>query len=188
MHKISIQGKTDPMTFSHRISLILRGLGFLFIVFHLTSFSQTKNQYYFGFSLNPDANSGLVSFGILKITPDREKSIIRLNKRDFMLQAAGLQASLANPDTVDLFKRYNISNYYVVDSLWKLKYAEYPFLGQRQTEKGWANKDFSPSPGQFKILKHFGIEKAMDFCYGDNAFFLMRALQDPAWIARYNFN
>ena len=158
----------------------------ILLSFSFSAYAQEKDQYYFGFSLYPDANSSMVSFGIIKISADGKKSVQHLSERDFMLQAAGMQASPANPDTVDLFKQYGISNYYVVDSLWKLKFAEYPFKGQRQTEKGWANKDFTPSDGQFSMLSQFGIRHIYDFCYGENAFLLLKAIQDPGWIARYN--
>ncbi len=148
-------------------------------------FAQDTPSHYFGFSLYPGPNSSMVSFGIITIFPDNSYKITALSQRDFYLQAMGMTYSKANPDTTDLFELYEIENIYVVDSLWKLRYAEYPFENQRKTEKGWANKDIIPSPGQFDILNQFGIRRLNDFCYGENAWKLLHVLQDPFWIRQY---
>lgn len=161
------------------IFLICLLFSFIFV------YPQGEIKYYFGFSIFPDINASLISFGILKVTPDGKGTIIRRSRQDFILEMMGKQSTVANLDTANLFKINGIS-ISTLDSLWKLKYSEYPYEGKNRSQKGWSNREFIPSKGQFKILNQFGIYKINDFCYGENAVSLLLSMQDPIWVRRYS--
>lgn len=146
--------------------------------------NKSKSKFYFGFSFGQQVSgSGLMNYGIVKVLANGKKEIIRLTDTNFKLQIAGKQESLANPDNINFFLENKIM-WQTLDQLWKIKYSEYPFR-KRLDNKGWAHKKYAPSPQQMKILNQYGIKFITDFCYGDNAFKLLKAMQDGEWVSRY---
>ncbi len=146
--------------------------------------NKSLSKHYFGFSFGQQVSGGgLMNYGILKFLPSVKNEIIRLTDTNFKLQIAGKQESLANPDKVNYFMENKIM-WQTLDQLWKIKYSEYPFR-KRLDNKGWAHKKYAPSPQQMKILNQYGINFITDFCYGENAFKLLKAMQDGEWVSNY---
>ncbi|MCF6240101.1 MAG: hypothetical protein L3J74_02000 [Bacteroidales bacterium] len=145
-------------------------------------------EYYFGFNLNPSLAGGLVNFALVKPLANGKRKIILLSQDNFVYQAKGKMKSLANPYKIDFFKKYNITNLSVLDNLWKLRYTEYPYKTTGKAEKGWSQNldfDYMPTAGQMEMLKKFGIENLRDYFYGENAFRLLEAIQNPQWLKTY---
>ncbi len=139
-------------------------------------------RYSFCVSLLPSANSGAVCYGIHRQAPDGTVEISFLRYETFLRQFGGSEPSRANPDRDDLMAVYSIKQQTIKD-LWKLRYALYPF-GKSQ-ETGWGQANGVPNDAQMQILAKYGIERISDVIYGDNLIMLLRDLEDPAWIARY---
>ena len=87
-----------------------------------------------------------------------------------------------------------------VNDLWRLRYAEWPFyvaaprkINQANTldpqgpGPGWARKPLMPSEGQLEILKGYGpiTDPMVDVIWGDDAFRLLKDMQDAGWVATY---
>ena len=72
-----------------------------------------------------------------------------------------------------------------MDSLWKLRYSDYPF--RNNTDRGWSNELYKPSSNQAKFLyKNYGIYD-IDFNYfiDSNFWQILKDVQDENWINRY---
>ena len=86
-----------------------------------------------------------------------------------------------------------------VNDIWRLRYAEWPFyiapargpktpntLEPAGPGPGWARKPLMPSEGQLEVLKKYGVTDPMvDVIWGDNAFHLLKDMQDEAWVSTY---
>ncbi len=145
-------------------------------------------EYYLGFNLIPNAGGGLVNFALVKPLADGKRKIILITQDDFVYQAKGKTKSLANPYKIDYFKKYNITNLSILDNLWKLRYTEFPYKTTGKAEKGWSQNlefDYLPTAEQMEMLKKFGIEHLRDYFYGENAFRLLEAIQNPQWLKSY---
>ena len=145
---------------------------------------QIENHYYLGFNLIPTTSGSMVNFVEVRAEPGRNKQVRSITRESFLSQLAGRQYSKANPDGRNYFEDHNISNPFLVDSLWKLRYAEYPYMAN-QTYKGWAGKPGIPSADQLEMLQVYGINRMSDICYGDDVINLLKALDSGAWIAKY---
>ena len=75
----------------------------------------------------------------------------------------------------------------VLDQLWKLRFWEYPFHVKQGVHpgRGWAEQKESPSERQLLLLSDFGIRHLSGLAYGDQAFRLLHALCDSAWVDNY---
>lgn len=162
----------------------------LFIFFFIAVLSlfgqdKPKPEYYFGFRIISSTSSDLVRFGIITVYPNGNKKIRYLSKINFFLQVAGKQESIANKERINYWKEKKI-NAKVVNKLWKLKYAEYPYERHEDTE-GWAQLRYAPSRGQLEFLKKYGYTKDIsDFIYGENCFQLLMDVQNPEWQYEYS--
>ncbi|MCK4661778.1 MAG: hypothetical protein KAT68_02845 [Bacteroidales bacterium] len=141
-----------------------------------------ETNYYLGFSLLVTANSSPVTYAIIKEMENGKKDVRFISKQTFIRLLKGEQYCKANPDKENLLKKYDIDQS-SIDKLWKLRYAEFPFFGR--DEKGWANKPGLPSDGQFNLLKQYGIYDVRTFCYGENAFKLLKDIQSINWVNLY---
>jgi hypothetical protein len=157
-------------------------------------------EWTFGVSLATGQHSELFS---LFLVQEHGLQVIRtepISRAQFVLQAQGLVASKANPDGANLFRRYGVEGCLhphdstkavedcaVFDDLWKLRFWEYPFAKQdgQRTGRGWAENPYTPSPRQMIMLAEFGILHVSGMARGENAFRLLRAVGDPAWVLRY---
>ncbi|MBR4267026.1 MAG: hypothetical protein IKQ46_13320 [Bacteroidales bacterium] len=145
---------------------------------------------FLGFMLLPGSND-LVRFYEIHINRDGTYKYTQLTMDSFVNKATGRERSLANPDKCNFFVNFGIKNPGIVSQLWKLRYKEYPYsspTGIDSTRLGWANNpdcDLMPSEQQFAILKNFGIEKVSSMCYGDQAFTLLKLMEQSEWIEKY---
>ncbi|GAB4284621.1 MAG: hypothetical protein Kow0068_09730 [Marinilabiliales bacterium] len=138
---------------------------------------------YFGFSLEQTMYGGMIHYGIARVHADGKEEYRYCSRHVWLLQVAGHIASEANPDTVNLFLKYDIDPKIVLD-LWKLRYSEFPYKSQNQT-MGWAQKPYGPSDAQLAFLKKYGFKTITSFVYGYNAFRLLKDMMDPDWVSNY---
>jgi hypothetical protein len=159
----------------------------------------TLATYEFAMSLQPSANNARFTCAIVKVY---EGKVIRaqfITTNDFVLQATGLQESVANPEYKNLISTWGVDNCvasvdpvmgdYAIDcnpvyNVWKLRYKSDPTTPDAG-EEGWSNKPLRPSDGQMTILSQYGIHHIAHFTFGDNAFKLLKDLSQPAWVAAY---
>ncbi|GAB4139456.1 MAG: hypothetical protein Fur0041_14600 [Bacteroidia bacterium] len=85
----------------------------------------------------------------------------------------------------------------VIDEVWRLRYKEWPYHVQSKPNQqsvlnpatsgpGWAREELQPSEGQLNILKGYGIQHFVDeIIYGENAFRLLKDIQDDTWVSTY---
>jgi hypothetical protein len=146
-----------------------------------------QKDYYFGFNLIESMN-GLIHLVILKPGENGKHEIIHLTKDIFIAQAQGKMQSLANPENIDFFEKFDIKDPNILDDLWRLRYTEYPYYTQEKVEPGWSANDsitFLPSDSQMEILKKFGINRLNEYIYGEDAFRLLNLIERPEWINSY---
>jgi hypothetical protein len=143
----------------------------------------TVTKKVFGISLQPNYQ-GLITYAILSL--DSNGKIVNkkfLSSRDWFMQITGLEQSEANPEGKNLLKEAGIEGPDVLYDLWKLRYSEPPYEGEK--EKGWAANPRSPNAEQMKMLSRFGINILSDYVYGQNLYDLLNAMEDPAWVNEY---
>lgn len=161
---------------------------FLFIIlFSISAFSQERKlaQYYFGFKIIGNGMGELVSYGIMRVSPNGETEVTYMTKGNFFLQVAGFQESKANPEKINYWRTKEIDAR-ITSKLWKLKYSEYPYQRNEDTE-GWAGLKYSASPGQIRFLSKYGVKKVIsEFIYGENFFQLLKDMQSPEWQYEYS--
>lgn len=172
---------------------------------------EDEPKYYLGFSLMPNHNTA-ITYAIIKVTKNKTQKQI-ITKRSFLVQALGKQTSKANSKLENLMEKNGIKNCTtdncpILDDLWKLTYSLSPekILNPKKTESdtlgprydilseepdmgGWSNTTApsmnKPSKEQLNFLKQFGINKVGDFFYGENAFKLLKSVQNESWVAQY---
>lgn len=166
---------------------------------------------YFGFSINPTANSGLITYAVVETDENDEiRSRKIISRNNWILQMRGEQYSAANPNGIDLWSEHEIGDCFWmldpdmdkynalaceaqinVDDLWRLRYNKNPQFRQDKVTSnanvvgGWAAKPFRPNWPQIQILQKYGIVYISDFFYGDNMFRLMKDIQQDSWIEAY---
>lgn len=156
----------------------------------------------FGISLNTGLNNQLFTLFIVKVF---EGSIIQsdpMTREQFVLQAQGVVPSKANPEGINLFRKYEVlrclpqgpdttgrylMDCSIFDDLWKLRFWDYPFrlVEGQHPGKGWAEKREAPSPRQLLLLTDYGMLRVGDIARGENAFRLLRDVGDSAWVDNY---
>ena len=140
------------------------------------------SRYSFCISLNPSANSGAVSYGIHKLTPDSTQEITFITYDTFLRQFSGNEESRANPHKIDFFEKEGITRQTIKD-LWKLRYASFPY--GKSEEIGWGGEKGVPTEGQMRILSRYGIKFIGDAVYGDNLIKLLKDMENAAWVGEY---
>ncbi len=122
-----------------------------------------------------------------------------VDKNTFIKFASGYWPSIYNPDRKNLFKENGIEcdvfkdsvthkdmpSCIPLDSLWKIRFATYPFRGR--PEAGWSNKLYKPSPGQLVYINHrYGVDHIDGDFFLDTSFWLLlNDVMDPNWINSY---
>ncbi len=172
-----------------------------------------ENEYCFSIRLLPDMSNNLYQCAILKKNSKLSGNVEYLALNTWILQAAGYESSIANPDRINYFIRYKVfevpekaknkgnneMKYYTLNkakanfnNLWILKYSEYPFFNTKiNSEKGWASHPdpqitWLPSESQMNILRtSFGIKELGDFINDENAFKLLKNVRDRDWQSIY---
>lgn len=122
-----------------------------------------------------------------------------LSDDDFVKFASGYWPSIYNPQRINLFEENEVGcgmfkdslllkalpYCFPVDSLWKIRYSEYPFLGH--TEAGWSGDYTKPSVRQAKYLEENYLVKDVnqDYFLDTNLWKILRDVRDPEWIENY---
>ncbi len=147
------------MKFFIRIVLVsLLGMG----VYTLLSFSptpkKTKLYYELGFSINPSAGSGVVTFALLSLDSTTHKIVYKqpINEANFVMYSKGILKNKANPKNIDFFKEAGVDCGLILDDpkslggvlvtdtlweemkpiclpvwdIWKLRYSIHPKYGK----------------------------------------------------------
>lgn len=178
----------------------------LFLLLFSVSFSKVKPpayRYVFGARISVGVNSSLVSFVAMKYSDD---GILRAkryytSKDEFIKVLSGYWPSPFNPDKIDYFKanhviggvfvndtiRVEIGYCPSMDSLWKIRFSDWPFHGKN--EAGWSLSKTRPSLKQEEYLaKRYNI-KQLDFDYivDTNFWKLLYDVNDSTWIENYKF-
>ncbi|HRH71430.1 MAG TPA: hypothetical protein PLB89_18160 [Flavobacteriales bacterium] len=158
--------------------------------------------YTFGLSLNTGPNNQLFTLFTVKEFEGRTIQADPLTRDQFVLQAQGVVPSPANPEGINLFRKYDVrsclaegtdtSGRYlldceVFDRIWKLRFQEYPFrpVEGQHPGKGWAEEREAPSPRQLLLLTDYGMLHRSDLAKGENVFRLLHDVGDSAWVDNY---
>ncbi len=163
----------------------------------------------FALRIMPNSSGGLIQTAIVKEKPEGGSEVNFIPIKNWIYEISGLETSAANPNKINLFKKYDIiippddltgealKNYmykkagFIINNLWRLKYSEYPYFNPEMNhEKGWAkNPDpkitWMPSESQLQLLKTYGINNFGDFFKGDYLFDLLKNVTDRDWQSRY---
>lgn len=118
---------------------------------------------------------------------------------DFVKIASGYWPSIYNPTRENLFQKYRVPCGMVndsihldpipvcfpVDSLWKLRYSDFPF--NTSSEAGWSGDATRPSTKQTLYLKeHYHVDNVDNNYFLDTNFWkILRDVQDSAWVQNY---
>ncbi|MEO8590785.1 MAG: hypothetical protein ABI432_15525 [Flavobacteriales bacterium] len=158
--------------------------------------------YSFGLSLNVGLNNQLFTLFQLKEFEGKLIGTEPMTREQFVLQAQGAVPSKANPEGINLFKKYEVNacihpddpegtlflrDCDVFDQLWKLRFWEYPYLVSEGEHpgKGWSENREAPSPRQLLLLTDFGIMYLSDMARGENVFRLLHDVGDESWVDNY---
>jgi hypothetical protein len=163
--------------------------------------------YHFGFSIQPSANTGLITYAIVGEKDGQivSKQVISMN--NFILQMKGEQNSLANPHRVDLFAQNGLDScfYYYdlikdfygslhcfsIDDLWMIRYSRTPLCSdgcipkEGMKTEGWAAGRYKPNEVQMKLLEAYGIFHFNQFIYGQNMLQLFKDMANEEWQNMY---
>jgi len=163
---------------------------FVFLLFLMLSFkffAQSDIGYVFVIKIAPSWY-GLVTFYQVFYDGKGFSESEILTKTQFIRQIQGKEKSWANPNKENLLKKYGIRNPGVIDSLWKLRFAVYPYKKENADTLGWTENfqnPFVPKPAQKQILAQMGMDTVFYTIFGENLFNLLKAMNDPRWIAQY---
>ena len=122
-----------------------------------------------------------------------------LTKDEFIRIASGYWPSIYNPSRENLFLKHRVScgmfddSIHLkpipvcipVDSLWKLRFSDFPF--NSSSEKGWSGGLNRPSVRQTLYLRdNYRVDNVdMNYFLDTNFWKIMRDMQDSSWIANY---
>ncbi len=103
-------------------------------------------------------------------------------KRENLIEKNGLECAVLT-DSLTL-KEYVW--FPALDSLWKIRYEQYPFSG-KDNEFGWSEERFKPSAAQMRYLKERYNVSNIEFDYFiDSSFWkILNDVTDPEWIGSY---
>ncbi len=175
---------------------------FLFIICWIVSSSAHYSEpvrAVFGVRIAIQANSELTTYVcFLKHGSTLSRGKI-LTQREFIYIASGKWPSIYNPERRNYFDEYDLRIGIVTDSstlkeihyclpcdsLWKVRFARYPF--NTINEKGWSNEMFRPSDQQEKYLyEEFNIGNIdADYFIDSNFWNLLVKVQNRDWVLNY---
>lgn len=188
-----------------RLRTVKHWILFIVMIFGC-SFLEVKQPAFkvvFGVKISTGANSTLVSYIAMRYSDDgvlRAKRIYT-SKDEFIKVLSGYWPSPFNPQKIDYFKENNVMGGVFVndtirievgycpalDSLWKIRFSEWPYKGWSQA--GWSLNKSRPSLKQEEYLaKRYHI-KQLDFDYivDTNFWNLLYDVTDSTWISNYKF-
>jgi len=154
----------------------------------------------FGVRIAMGQNSQMTSFIAMRYGTDgslREKKLFQQD--EFIKVLSGYWPSPFNPKRINYFEQENIFGGVLVDSvlkknypycpafdsLWKIRFSDYPFRGSSET--GWSLGMYKPSLKQEKFLAdRYHIDHLdLDYVIDTNFWVLLRDVTDSMWIANY---
>jgi hypothetical protein len=167
----------------------------------LMAAAQSASPWQFAGSLSSTSSGQLFSLFLVKMQDGKVVVTRPLTRLDFIHQAQGRAESLANPDTVDYFLKYQVpscflppdstamgyhhSDCIMLDELWKLRFQEYPFQSGQRMPLGWSGKPLAPNTAQMTILGGYGMRYPKDLVIGAQFFRLLHDIGDRQWIVNY---
>lgn len=153
----------------------------------------------FGVKVSIGANSELTTFACF-VDNGRVLTNKRVVDKDtFIKIASGFWPSPYNPARRNLFEENKLdcsvftdsitlekfTSCVPLDSLWKIRFATYPFRGN--SERGWSNKLHKPSSRQeIYLYNRYGVSQIDGQFFLDTSFWLLlRDVRDTSWIKNY---
>lgn len=162
------------------------------------------------FSLMPNYGE-VITFAEVSVHKGKIVGKKHINQEEFILIGTGGMSSKCNPQRSNLFLKYGVkmckSEYdssaqrylgtcHVLNSLWKLRHQTKPGDFEKEqedakvenapsSERGWSGFKHAPDAAQLTKLSQFGIQRMNDFAIGANAFYLIKAVNDPDWVKNY---
>jgi hypothetical protein len=122
-----------------------------------------------------------------------------LTKDEFTKFASGYWPSIYNPNRFDYLHEYKLycglaldtasqqKHCYCLplDSLWKIRFSNFPF--NNNSETGWSRLPFKPSASQEEYLKdRYNVNNLNVSYFIDEKFWLLlKDVQDPIWVKQY---
>jgi hypothetical protein len=124
-----------------------------------------------------------------------------LTEQEFIQYSTGNWPSAYNPERTNFLQKYNLNCGFIVDefsrqqlfgcmpldSLWKIRYASYPYHGVM--ESGWAGTENGPTEGQLNYLKdRYNVSNLNLNEFADtNLYKLLHDVMDSSWVAQYKY-
>lgn len=152
----------------------------------------------FALQVNMQPNSQLYA---LSVYIDNGRTLTykkNLTRDEFVKYASGKWPSIYNPERVNLLEenhlkcgltkdeitKKDIVYCSPLDSIWKIRFSDYPFNTGK--EKGWSQELYKPSSKQIIFLhEQYKISDLDGFFIGDYFWEILRDVQDPTWIQKY---
>ncbi len=126
-----------------------------------------------------------------------------LSLKEFCFFASGEWPSVYNRNRINLFELNGVvggvlPNEFTnkptypycpsLDSLWKLRFNEYPYLGESRGD-GWSQDKWLPGKRQMNYLTdNYGVGTLDAHYFADTSFWkILRDVMDPEWIENYRY-
>lgn len=126
-----------------------------------------------------------------------------LTMREFCFYASGTWPSIYNRNQINLFELNNVEGGVLLDefsrkpthpycpsldSLWKLRFDSYPFVGMDNGD-GWSHDKWVPGKRQMNYLTdQYGVGAMDTHYFADTSFWkILRDVVDPEWIENYRY-
>lgn len=161
---------------------------------------QEGDRVVFGVRIAMGHNSTMTNFIALRYSADgalRERR--QYERDDFIRILSGYWPSSFNPQRINYFEQENVLGGVLydsatlqqypycpaLDSLWKIRFSDFPFRGGNET--GWSLDMYKPSVKQEQYLidryhiKHLDLDYIID----TNFWVLLRDVSDSTWIVNY---
>ncbi len=124
-----------------------------------------------------------------------------ITEQQFIQYATGNWPSIYNPEQINFLQQYDLNCGFIIDeysrqqlfgckpldSLWKIRYANYPYHGVM--ESGWAGTENGPTEGQKSYLKErYNFSNFdVDYIADTNLYRLLYDVMDSSWVANYKY-
>ena len=174
----------------------------LFCYWNLSSsvlFIKTSPQVGFGIKISIQANGELLTYMVFQKNANNQIIKRFLSRDQFIKHVSGYWPFPYNPKRINYFELnkidcgcvkdslFKIEYIYCdpFDSLWKIRFANYPFQGK--TDVGWSQDIYKPSYKQMLFLKdNFDIKNIdSDYFIDSSLWKLLYNVQDENWINQY---
>jgi len=146
-----------------------------------------ETDYKFGFRIAP-TYSGIVQYCVVYAPGGKIEDVRPISMDAFLKEAGGRFMSDANPNAEGLFKKNGIKDSLAtLNNLWRLRYKYYPLRHCPQDSVGWSAspENYIPSKNQTLILNGYGVDNINGIFFGNNAFRLLRDMENENWITTY---